>query len=155
MNEYAIYLRLDDYEIDAFLHFNDLSYTGVPEELAKNYKLNDKMKVKVLEVKKDTQKVRVGLKQTQKDPFDYFKNKNVNDTVTVKVISSDNKGLIVKPEGSDLCTDWVIFFYSIERVFCCQSVRNCYPSFFFIDFSYHTINFVTNFEIFFRRNILP
>ena len=102
MNEYAIYLKLDDYEIDAFLHFNDLSYTGVPEELAKNYKLNDKMKVKVLEIKKDTQKVRVGLKQTQKDPFDYFKDKNINDTVTVKVISSDNKGLMVKPEGSDI-----------------------------------------------------
>ena len=102
MNEYAIYLKLDDYEIDAFLHFNDLSYTGVPEELAKNYKLNDKMKVKVLEIKKDTQKVRVGLKQIQKDPFDYFKDKNVNDTVTVKVISSDNKGLTVKPEGSDI-----------------------------------------------------
>ena len=102
MNEYAIYLKLDNYEIDAFLHFNDLSYTGVPEELAKNYKLNDKMKVKVLEIKKDTQKVRVGLKQTQKDPFDYFKGKNVNDTVTVKVISSDNKGLMVKPEGSDI-----------------------------------------------------
>ncbi len=102
MNEYAIYLKLDDYEIDAFLHFNDLSYTGVPEELAKNYKLNDKMTVKVLEIKKDTQKVRVGLKQTQKDPFDYFKDKNVNDTVTVKVISSDNKGLMVKPEGSDI-----------------------------------------------------
>ena len=102
MNEYAIYLKLDDYEIDAFLHFNDLSYIGVPEELAKNYKLNDKMKVKVLEIKKDTQKVRVGLKQTQKDPFDYFKDKNVNDTVTVKVISSDNKGLMVKPEGSDI-----------------------------------------------------
>ena len=102
MNEYAIYLKLDNYEIDAFLHFNDLSYTGVPEELAKNYKLNDKMKVKVLEIKKDTQKVRVGLKQTQKDPFDYFKDRNVNDTVTVKVISSDNKGLMVKPEGSDI-----------------------------------------------------
>ena len=102
MNEYAIYLKLDNYEIDAFLHFNDLSYTGVPEELAKSYKLNDKMKVKVLEIKKDTQKVRVGLKQTQKDPFDYFKDRNVNDTVTVKVISSDNKGLMVKPEGSDI-----------------------------------------------------
>ena len=102
MNEYAIYLKLDDYEIDAFLHFNDLSYTGVPEEIAKNYKLKDKMKVKVLEIKKDSQKVRVGLKQTQRDPFDYFKDKNVNDTVTVKVLSSDNKGLVVKPEGSDV-----------------------------------------------------
>ena len=102
MNEYAIYLKLDDYEIDAFLHFNDLSYSGVPEEVAKNYKLKDKLKVKVLEIKKDLQKLRVGLKQTQKDPFDYFKDKKINDTVTVKVLSSDNKGLIVQPEGCDL-----------------------------------------------------
>ena len=102
MNEYAIYLKLDDYEIDAFLHFNDLSYAGVPEETAKNYKIKDKMKVKVLEIKKDSQKVRVGLKQTQKDPFDYFSNKKINDTVTVKVLSSDNKGLIVQPEGSNM-----------------------------------------------------
>ena len=102
MNEYAIYLKLDDYEIDAFLHFNDLSYTGVPEEIAKNFKLKDKLKVKVLEIKKDLQKVRVGLKQTQKDPFDYFKDKKINDTVTVKVLSSDNKGLIVQPEGCEI-----------------------------------------------------
>ena len=102
MNEYAIYLKLDNYEIDAFLHFNDLSYTGVPEEIAKNYKIKDKLKVKVLEIKKDGQKVRVGFKQTQKDPFDYFKDKKINDTVTVKVLSSDNKGLNVKPEGCDI-----------------------------------------------------
>jgi len=102
MNEYAIYLKLDDYEIDAFLHFNDLSYSGVPEDVAKNFKLKDKLKVKVLEIKKDLQKLRVGLKQTQKDPFDYFKDKKINDTVTVKVLSSDNKGLTVQPEGCEL-----------------------------------------------------
>jgi len=102
MNEYAIYLKLDDYEIDAFLHFNDLSYTGVPEEVAKNYKLKDKLKVQVLEIKKDLQKLRVGLKQTQRDPFDYFKDKKINDVITVKVLSSDNKGLTVQPEGCDL-----------------------------------------------------
>ncbi len=102
MNEYAIYLKLDNYEIDAFLHFNDLSYTGLPEEVSKNYKIKDKLKVKVLEIKKDLQKVRVGLKQTKKDPFDYFKDKKVNETVTVKVLSSDNKGLTVQPEGSEL-----------------------------------------------------
>ena len=102
MNEYAIYLKLDDYEIDAFLHFNDLSYSGVPEDVAKNFKLKDKLKVKVLEIKKELQKLRVGLKQTQKDPFDYFKDKKINDTVTVKVLSSDNKGLTVQPEGCEL-----------------------------------------------------
>ena len=39
MNDYAIYLKLNNYEIEAFLHFNDLSYTGNPEENSKNYKI--------------------------------------------------------------------------------------------------------------------
>jgi small subunit ribosomal protein S1 len=56
----------------------------------------------ILVIKKEDQKVRVGLKQLEKDPFDFFKEKKVNDIITVKVVSSDNKGLIVKPEGCDL-----------------------------------------------------
>ena len=101
-NDYAIYLKLEGYDIDAFLHCNDLSYIGDPETELKNYKIGDKLKVKILEIKEDQQKVRVGLKQTQKDPFDYFKDKKINETMTVKIISSDNKGLIVQPEGSEM-----------------------------------------------------
>ena len=101
-NEYAIYVKLEDYDIDAFLHCNDLSYTKDPESELKNYKIGEKIKVKILEIKDDQQKVRVGFKQTQKDPFDYFKDKKVNDTITVKIISSDNKGLFVQPEGCEM-----------------------------------------------------
>ncbi len=101
-NEYAIYIKIDGYDIDAFLHCNDLSYTKDPETELKNYKIGDKLKVKILEIKEDQQKVRVGLKQTQKDPFDYFKDKKNNETITVKIISSDNKGLIVQPEGCEM-----------------------------------------------------
>ena len=103
-NEYAIYVKLGDYDIDGFLHSNDLSYTGNPEEELKKYKKGDKLKVRILEIKIPDQKIRVGLKQLQKDPFDWFKDKKVNDAITVKVISSDNKGLIVKPEGCDVET---------------------------------------------------
>ena len=102
INEYAIYLYVESFDIDVFLHSNDLSYTENPEEELKKYKKGDSLKVQVLEIRKDEQKVRVGLKQTKTDPFDYFKNKKINDIVTVKVISSDNKGLVVKPEDSDL-----------------------------------------------------
>ena len=102
INEYAIYLNIEEFKIDVFLHSNDLSYTGNPEEELKKYKKEDVLKVQVLEIKKDDQKVRVGLKQTTTDPMNYFKNKKVNDVITVKVISSDNKGLIVKPEESEL-----------------------------------------------------
>ncbi len=102
MNEYAIYLKLDNLDIDAFLHCNDLTYGKDSEEELKKYKKDDRLKVKVLEIKKETQKVRVGLRQTKTDPFDWFKDKKVNDAITVQVISSDNKGLIVKPEGCDM-----------------------------------------------------
>ena len=102
ISEYALYLRIQDLEIDTFLHCNDLTYGKDGEEEIKKYKKGDKLKVKVLEIKKDQQKVRVGLRQTKPDPFDWFKGKKVNDTVTVKVVSSDNKGLIVKPEGCEL-----------------------------------------------------
>ena len=101
-NEYAIYLHIESFDIDVFLHSNDLSYTENPEEELKKYKKGDSLKVQVLEIRKDEQKVRVGLKQTKTDPLYYFKNKKINDIVTVKVISSDNKGLVVKPEDSDL-----------------------------------------------------
>ena len=101
-NEYALYVKLGDFDIDGFLHANDLSYTGKSEEELKKYKKGEKLKVRVLEIKKEDNKVRVGLKQLQKDPFDWFKDKKVNDAITVKVTSSDGKGLMVKPEGCDL-----------------------------------------------------
>ncbi len=102
MNEYALYVKLGDFEIDGFLHANDLSYTGKPEEKLKEYKKGMKLKVKILEINKEELKVRIGLKQLEKDPFDWFRDKKINDTITVKVISSDQKGLLVKPEGSNL-----------------------------------------------------
>ena len=101
-SEYALYVKLDGFDIDGFLHANDLSYLNKPEEELKNFKKGDKVKVKVLEIKKEEQKVRVGLKQTGKDPFDWFKDKKTNDIITVQVTSTDNKGLYVKPENCDL-----------------------------------------------------
>ena len=103
INEYAIYLKLDNVEIDAFLHANDLSYSKNGEEELKKYKNGDKLRVKVLEIKSDQQKIRIGLKQMKEDPFiTFFSNKKINDTITVQVVSSDNKGLVVRPEGYEI-----------------------------------------------------
>ena len=101
-NEYALYVKLDDFDIDGFLHANDLSFVNKPEEELRKYKKGDKLNVKVLEIKKDEQKVRVGLKQLGNDPFDWFKGKKVNDIITVQVTSTDNKGIVVKPENCEL-----------------------------------------------------
>ncbi len=101
-NEYALYVKLDQFDIDGFLHANDLSYLGKPEDELKKYKKGDKLTVKILEIKKDEQKIRVGLKQLGNDPFNWFDGKKINDVITVKVVSTDNKGLLVKPENCEL-----------------------------------------------------
>ena len=98
-NEYALFLKVNDLDIELFCHCNDLTYLNNAEEELAKYKKGDKIKVKVLEIKASEQKIRVGLRQTQPDPFDWFKDKKVKQTITVKVISSDNKGLMVRPEG--------------------------------------------------------
>ena len=101
-NDYSLFLGVENLDIDAFLHCNDLTYLNNGEEELQKYKKGDKIKVKVLEIKSAEQKIRVGLKQTQPDPFDWFKNKSLNQTVTVKIISTDNKGLTVRPEGCEM-----------------------------------------------------
>ncbi len=105
-NEYSLFVNIENLNIDAFLHCNDLTYLENGEEELKKFKKGDKIKVKVLEVKVDEQKVRVGLKQTQPDPFNWFNDKEVNNVITVKIVSTDNKGLIVRPEGCEM--DFII-----------------------------------------------
>jgi small subunit ribosomal protein S1 len=101
-NEYSLFVRVADLEIDAFLHCNDLTYSNNGEQELNNYKKGDKIKVKILEIKVSDQKIRVGHRQTQQDPFDWFKDKKVNQTITVKIISTDARGLIVRPEGCEM-----------------------------------------------------
>tara|TARA_E500000331_G_scaffold350269_1_gene394849 strand:- start:1145 stop:2878 length:1734 start_codon:yes stop_codon:yes gene_type:complete len=105
-NDYSIFLKIDNLDIDAFLHCNDLTYNANGEEELSKYKNGDKLKVKVLEIKAAEQKIRVGLRQTKPDPFNWFKDKKIKDTITVKIVSSDNKGLVVRPEGCEM--DFII-----------------------------------------------
>ena len=101
-NEYSLFVKVADLEIDAFLHCNDLTYSNNGEKELANFKKGDKIKVKVLEIKASEQKIRVGHRQTQSDPFDWFKDKKINQAITVKIISTDPKGLLVRPEGCEM-----------------------------------------------------
>ena len=112
------------------MHCNDLTYlTNAEEELAK-HKIGDKLKVKVLEIKAAEQKVRVGLRQTQTDPFSWFKDKKIKETITVKIISTDNKGLVVRPEGCEM--DFII--KPTKRIW--LSLTQANSNFLFISFNF-------------------
>ena len=56
-NEYSLFVKIKDLDIDAFLHCNDLTYSNNSEEELNKYKKGDKIKVKVLEVKSQNKKL--------------------------------------------------------------------------------------------------
>ncbi len=105
-NEYSLFLNVEKFDIDIFLHSNDLTYLNNSEQELENFKKGDKINVKILEIKISEQKIRAGLKQTKSDPMDWFNDKKINQTITVKIISTDSKGLVVRPEGCEM--DFVI-----------------------------------------------
>ena len=102
IKDFSIYLNIEEFDIDGFMHANDLSYSSKPDEEIKKYKKGDEVEVKVLEIKSQDQKIKFGMKQLKEDPFNIFKNKKVNDILTVKVKSTSSKGIMVTPEGSEL-----------------------------------------------------
>ena len=102
-NEYALFVSVHGVdEVDCFLHSNDLTFNQNSEEELKKYKTGDKIKVKVLQIQADQQKVRVSHRATLEDPFDYFKDKKIKEVLTCKVISTSTKDIIVQPEGSSI-----------------------------------------------------
>jgi len=106
-NEYALFAVTEDFsELDCFLHSNDLTFSENSEEELKKYKIGDKIKVKILQIQPEEQKIRVSHRATLPDPFDWFNDKKVKQTITVKIISTDNKGLVVRPEGCEM--DFII-----------------------------------------------
>ena len=104
-NEYSIFVKVDDIkDLELFCHANNLTWSSNGNEELSKYKVGDELKVKVLEVNIDDQKIRVGLREAMgPDPILFFEDKNINDRISCKVIASDRKkGLTVRPIGCDL-----------------------------------------------------
>ena len=102
-NEYALFVKFNDIpDVQCFQHINDLTFSNNAEEEFDKYKKGDKIKVQVMEIQAEEQKVRVSHRATLKDPFSFFADKEKGDTITVKVVSTDNKFLTVRPEGCEM-----------------------------------------------------
>ena len=84
------------------MHQNQLSWTGNFKEQLQNYKKGDKIKVKIVDISVENSKILVSKKALEQDPMSFWDGKKIDDIVTTRVISVDKKGLLVKPEGSDL-----------------------------------------------------
>ncbi len=110
----AIFGELVDTGLQGMLHYKEITYNEKIEDL-KNFKKNETLKVKIIEVKDD--KIRFSKRALEKDPLDWFKDnkKKVGDVITtrihevlksgVKVAIDKEKNLVVTIRKADLAKD--------------------------------------------------
>ena len=104
LTDFGIFVELSN-NLDGLIHLSDISWEKSGEDAIKNYKVNDLIKFKILEIDLDKERVSLGIKQLSADPTksDETINKIVTgiiceiekDKITVK-FDNDKQGFIKK-----------------------------------------------------------
>ena len=123
ITDFALFVSLANTDLVGMIHYKDISWNESENNL-KNYKRNDILKAKVLEFDKEKEKIRLGIRQLEKDPFDYFLNKNNGDVVTAtvkEVLKNGIKVFLGKEEDS---------LFTIKKSDLAKEKENCRPEIF-------------------------
>jgi len=96
ITDYGIFVDLGG--MDGLCHITDLSWGRVSHP-SKLYKVNDEIEVKVLKYDKDTDKVSLGVKQLNQDPWSTVQERYpINTKTTGKVVSITDYGVFAELE---------------------------------------------------------
>ena len=103
ITEFGIFVKIDE-DIDGLIHINDLSWDGKIEGELNKYKKGMKIKSKVLEIDSEKERIALGIKQLDKDPFEAIISEKFKkgSVVTCLVESVIDAGLEVKLDNDIL-----------------------------------------------------
>jgi len=86
--------------IDGLVHLSDLSWSAAGEEAVRNYKKGDEVEAVVLAIDTERERISLGIKQMDGDPFtNYIATHEKNSVVHGVVKSVDAKGAVISLEG--------------------------------------------------------
>jgi small subunit ribosomal protein S1 len=86
--------------IDGLVHLSDLSWSAAGEEAVKNFKKGDEVEAVVLSIDVERERISLGVKQLEGDPFtNFIASHEKNSVVTGTVRSVDAKGAVVDIGG--------------------------------------------------------
>ncbi|WP_281557246.1 30S ribosomal protein S1 [Thalassomonas sp. RHCl1] len=95
ITDFGIFIGLDG-GIDGLVHLSDISWNG-GEEVVREYKKGDEITAVVLQVDPERERISLGVKQAEDDPFNMYLTDNKKGAiVTGKVIEVDAKGAKVE-----------------------------------------------------------
>ena len=94
ITEFGLFIGLDN-GVDGMVHMSDISWDLPGEEAIKNYKKGDMVKAVVLDVDTEKERISLGIKQLENDPFAAAAELKKGDAVTCTVANVLDSGLEV------------------------------------------------------------
>jgi small subunit ribosomal protein S1 len=101
ITEFGLFIGLDT-GIDGMVHLSDLSWNQPGEEAIKAFKKGDNVTAVVLDVDAEKERISLGIKQLEGDPFENVAGLKKGQTVTCEVTAVQENGLEVKIAESDM-----------------------------------------------------
>ncbi len=99
ITDFGVFIGLDG-GIDGLVHLSDLSWSQPGEEAVRNYKKGDEVEALVLAIDVERERISLGIKQMEGDPFGGFASSHEKGAVvTGKVKSLDAKGATIALDG--------------------------------------------------------
>ncbi|MDH5432763.1 MAG: 30S ribosomal protein S1 [Gammaproteobacteria bacterium] len=96
ITDFGIFIGLDG-GIDGLVHLTDISWTLTGEDAVRTYNKGDEVEAVVLSVDAERERISLGIKQVDSDPFaQYLAENNKGSIVTGTVIEADAKGVKVQ-----------------------------------------------------------
>ncbi len=95
ITDFGIFIGLDG-GIDGLVHLSDISWNVPGEEAVRNYKKGDEIEAVVLAVDPERERISLGIKQIEKDPFSNFvADHSKGSIVTGTIKEVDAKGAVI------------------------------------------------------------
>ena len=96
ITDFGVFIGLDG-GIDGLIHLSDLSWDETGEDVARNHNKGDEVTAVVLAVDADRERISLGLKQSQSDPFLTFVSENPKGSLVKGTVESvDAKAATIK-----------------------------------------------------------
>jgi small subunit ribosomal protein S1 len=95
ITDFGIFIGLDG-GIDGLVHLSDISWNVTGEEAVRDYKKGQEVEAVVLAVDPERERISLGIKQLDKDPFSNFVAEHPKGSVVKGIVTSvDTKGAVV------------------------------------------------------------
>ncbi|MDX8386798.1 MAG: 30S ribosomal protein S1 [Gallionella sp.] len=99
ITDFGVFIGLDG-GIDGLVHLSDLSWSQPGEEAVRSYKKGDELEAVVLAIDVERERISLGIKQLEGDPFGGFASSNEKGAVVTGTVKSlDAKGAVIALEG--------------------------------------------------------